>query len=78
MPPNKLPRIINYCTPEERRNQGRPVKRILAVCEWNGLTIVQLHGSYMMMIMIVIMTMIRCSVIPDTKFTRGLVHYSME
>jgi hypothetical protein len=32
----------------------------------------------MMMMMIMIMVMMSFSVIPDTKFTRGPVHYSVE
>ena len=29
MPPNRLPRVMKYCSPYGRRNHGRPVKRLL-------------------------------------------------
>jgi hypothetical protein len=33
MPRNRLPRSIKNYTPKGRRNQGRPLKRFLDVCE---------------------------------------------
>jgi hypothetical protein len=35
MPRNKLPRLINYA-PKGRRNQGRPLKRLLDGSDQNG------------------------------------------
>jgi hypothetical protein len=38
MPCNRLPTILKNYTTKYRRNQGRPVKRLLNKCDQNGLT----------------------------------------
>jgi hypothetical protein len=35
---NKMPWIIKNYRPEGRRNQGRPLKRLPDISDWNGLT----------------------------------------
>jgi hypothetical protein len=38
MPRNRLPRLIKKYTPKGRRNQGRPLKRLLDPRDRNGST----------------------------------------
>jgi hypothetical protein len=58
MPSNILTRLIKNYTSEGKRNQGRPLKRLLDVCETGtGQQVAQLLGSYMMMMMMTMMIM---------------------
>jgi hypothetical protein len=38
MPHNRLPRIVKNDTPKGKKNQGRPLKRLLDVWDQNGST----------------------------------------
>jgi hypothetical protein len=38
MPHNRLPRLIKNYIPKGRRNQERPLKRVLDALDWNGST----------------------------------------
>ena len=35
-PRNTLPRVMKYHSPTDRRNHGRPLKRLLDTWDWNG------------------------------------------
>jgi hypothetical protein len=38
MPRNRLPRVMKHYSPPDRRNHGRPLKRLLVMGDWNGST----------------------------------------
>jgi len=47
MPRNRLLRVMKYCSPTGRRNHGRPLKRLVGVCETGtGQQVAQLHERY--------------------------------
>jgi len=57
-PSNRLPRIVKNCRPTGRRNQGRPLKRLLDLWDQKGSTSGPTHFSWKMMMM---MMMILCT-----------------
>jgi hypothetical protein len=60
MPRNKLPRVMKLYSPTGRRNQGRPLKRLLDTWDRNWVNkwlkqVAQLYDRYMMMMMMMMM-----------------------
>ena len=51
MPRNRLPRVMKHYCPTGRRNRGRPLKTRET---GTGQQVAQLHGRYMMMMMMMI------------------------
>jgi hypothetical protein len=56
MPRNRSPTDKQNYTPKNKMNQGRPLKRLLDVCETGtGQQVAQLLDSYMMMLLLMMM-----------------------